>query len=208
MKEFIIGIFNNLGNLIMLFEVRMVQSVNNSQLNKVNSLQYAQNTAKNSGITGGIKSASNSSSSNPVISQQNTNKVDSGIFKLKELKGIEKDVNSILKSMSSLLNSINNEYGAIDGEKNENQFKQLSAQLNDLQEKTSNYKKRLDDVGYKSDSKKRETLTKFEQKLNSADGVKNKIEAKKGYQDNQAIKEAAKKVDANRPQYQHAPNVL
>ncbi|EMD1716250.1 hypothetical protein ACRGNN_000740 [Providencia stuartii] len=56
-------------------------------------------------------------------------------------------------------------------------------------------------MGYKSGSKKRETLAKFEQKLNLAGLVKGNIESKKGYQDNQAAKEAAKTIDPNEPQY-------
>ncbi|MDV5225447.1 hypothetical protein RZ760_005730 [Providencia rettgeri] len=186
----------------------MVKSVNNFQANKIQSLQHTQKANNNSGITGDIKNASNSSQSYPAISQQNTNKVDSGIFKLKELKGIEKDVNSILKNMSNLLNNINNEHGILDKEINTNQFNQLSAKLNNLRVKTSNYQKRLDDVGYKNKSKKRETLEKLGQKLNSADYVKKNIEAKKDYKNSQAAKEAAKKADPNAPQYQKSFSVL
>ncbi|AMG66742.1 hypothetical protein AL507_09155 [Providencia stuartii] len=192
----------------MLFEVNMVQSITGKVLHNTHQLQQPQTTAHNSGITGNIKRTTNSFQSNPAINQQNTNKVGGGIFKLKELKGIEKDVSSILKNMNNLLNNINKEHGAIDGEKNKNQFKQLSIQLNDLRGKTANYQKRLDDVGYKSGSKKRETLAKFEQKLNLAGLVKGNIESKKGYQDKQAAKEAAKTIDPNEPQYRKTFSVF
>ncbi|MBG5920944.1 hypothetical protein [Providencia stuartii] len=179
----------------------MVQSITHKALNYTQQLQQPQTTAHNSGITGNIKRTTNNVQSNPVLNQQNTSKVDSGIFKLKELKGIEKEVNSIQQKMKTLLENIGHERGAMERENNKKELTIFSNTLHSLKAKTANYQERLNSVNYKQNSKKRETLAKFESKLNAASLDKNKIESKEGYKNTKATQEANKKFDNTTPKY-------
>ncbi|MEQ4623241.1 hypothetical protein ABN056_18700 [Providencia vermicola] len=179
----------------------MVQSITHKALNYTQQLQQPQTTAHNSGITGNIKRTANNVQSNPVLNQQNTSKVDSGIFKLKELKGIEKEVNSIQQKMKTLLENIGHERGAMERENNKKVFKNFSNEIEKLKITTANYQERLNSVNYKQNSKKREMLAKFESKLNTASLDKDMVESKKDYKNMKATQEANKKFDNTTPKY-------